>query len=301
MVKSNLIGIKDLNLDDINAIFKKAQSFLPNLLSKKPFEPILKGNLVINLFFEHSTRTLTSFEIAAKNLGASVININVAESSLNKGETIFDTIANLDAMKPNFIIIRHKESGIMPIVAKYTNAHIINAGDGTNEHPTQGLLDVFTIKQHFPELKNLNIVICGDILHSRVARSNVALLKMFGANIRLVGPKTLLPSSCDWPLYHNLDDAIKNADVIMMLRIQVERMRKAMIPSAVEYSRFYGLNHQRLKTAKSNALVMHPGPVNRNVEIASALVDDHQNNIILDQVTNGVAIRQAVLAFLGAK
>ncbi len=296
MVKSNLIEIKDLSIDDVNSIFKKAKEFLPNLLDKKLFEQILKGKLVINLFFEHSTRTLTSFEIAAKNLGATVVNINVAESSLNKGETIFDTIANLNAMKPDFIIIRHKESGIMPLAAKCTDAHIINAGDGTNEHPTQGLLDVFSMKQHLPELKNRNVIICGDILHSRVARSNVALLKMFGANIRLVGPKTLLPSKCDWPLYYNLDDAIKDADVIIMLRIQLERMRKAMIPSAAEYSRFYGLNHERLKTAKPGALVMHPGPVNRNVEIHSALIDDHKNNIILEQVTNGVAIRQAVLA-----
>jgi aspartate carbamoyltransferase catalytic subunit len=301
----NLISINDLNDSDLDLIFSASQKHFINN-QKRIFEPSLKNKTLINLFFENSTRTRISFEIAAKNLGAEVINIDISLSSLKKGETIIDTAKTINAMNPDFVAIRHNASGIVGLLKQHLNAAVINAGDGTNEHPSQALLDAFTILQNKGKIKGLEISICGDVLHSRVARSNLILLKRLGANIRLITPPTLLVKDFEnwvntkWGIkvYQNLEGGIKNADVVMMLRIQQERMLGCFVPSTAEYYRLFGLDHEKLKLAKKDVIVLHPGPINRDVEISSTLADDQNFSLILNQVEAGVAVRQAILEFL---
>ncbi len=305
MTNKNLISIKDLSDRDLDLIFSNSKKHFANN-QNRVFTDSLKGKTLINFFFENSTRTRTSFEIAAKNLGAGVINIDISLSSLKKGETIIDTAKTINAMNPDFVAIRHNASGIVNLLKQHINAAVINAGDGTNEHPSQALLDAFTIMQNKGSVKGLEIAICGDILHSRVARSNLILLHRLGANIRLIMPPTLLIKDFEnwvnkkWgiKIYQKLEDGIKNADVIMMLRIQQERMLGCFVPSTAEYYHLFGLDHQKLLLAKKDAIVLHPGPINREVEISSALADDENFSLILNQVEAGVAVRQSILEFL---
>lgn len=305
MTNKNLISIKDLSDRDLDLIFSNSKKHFANN-QNRVFTDSLKGKTLINFFFENSTRTRTSFEIAAKNLGAGVINIDISLSSLKKGETIIDTAKTINAMNPDFVAIRHNASGIVDLLKQHIDAAVINAGDGTNEHPSQALLDAFTIMQNKGSVKGLEIAICGDILHSRVARSNLILLHRLGANIRLIMPPTLLIKDFEnwvnkkWgiKIYQKLEDGIKNADVIMMLRIQQERMLGCFVPSTAEYYHLFGLDHQKLLLAKKDAIVLHPGPINREVEISSALADDENFSLILNQVEAGVAVRQSILEFL---
>ncbi len=313
----NLISIDQLSLENINDIHHLAQNFYKSsskvVSTNNRFFKIfcakklpLKGKILVNFFFENSTRTRTSFEIAAKRMGAEVVNIDISLSSLKKGESIIDTVKTINAMNPDFVVIRHNGSGICELLQKYISAPLINAGDGTNEHPSQALLDSFVILQHKKRLEGLRVTICGDVLHSRVARSNIKLLKKVGCEIRVVTPPTLITADyCNWlqekwniEVFENLQQGIKDADVVMMLRIQQERMQGCYIPSLSEYFKIYGLCHEKLKSAKSDVLVLHPGPINRDVEISSSLADDEKFSLILDQVEAGVAVRQAILQLL---
>lgn len=299
----HLLGIRELSADDIATILALAEAFKP--LSSQPIKkaPTLRGRTIINLFFESSTRTRTSFEIAAKRLSADAINISVATSSVNKGETLLDTARNLEAMAADVIVIRHACSGAAHLLAQNVSACVINAGDGSHEHPTQALLDALTIKEQKGRLAGLEIAIIGDITHSRVARSNLHLLTKLGANVRIAGPPTLIPPGIAQLTAGNpgrvtvttsIEAALAQADVVMMLRVQLERQAAAYFPSLREYSLYYGLNAQRLKLAQPDALVLHPGPINRGIEIASDVADG-ANSLILGQVTNGVAVRMAIL------
>ncbi|MCE3255886.1 MAG: pyrB [Rickettsiaceae bacterium] len=303
----NLISINDLSDQDLDKIFSSSKKHFENN-QKGIFTPILKGRILVNFFFENSTRTRTSFEIAAKNLGAEVVNIDISLSSLKKGETITDTTKTINAMNPDFVAIRHNASGIVAMLANHIDSAVINGGDGTNEHPSQALLDAFTILQNKGKIKDLEIAICGDVLHSRVARSNIILLSRLGAKIRLIMPPTLLVKDFEnwvgkkWGIktYQNLQEGIKDADVVMMLRIQQERMLGCFIPGMAEYYRLFGLNHEKLKSAKKDVIVLHPGPINRDVEISSELADDENFSLILNQVEAGVAVRQAILEHLNS-
>lgn len=298
----DLISIDQLTIADINEIHKLSEKFLKN--PQKQYST-LAGKLLVNFFFENSTRTRMSFEIAAKRMGADVVNIDISLSSLKKGESIIDTAKTINAMNPDFVAIRHNSSGIVELLKKYINASLINAGDGTNEHPSQALLDSFVIKKHKKTLENLKIAICGDVLHSRVARSNIKLLKKFGCEIRVITPPTLI--TCEYrnwlqenwniKVFESLEEGIIDADVIMMLRIQQERMQGCYISSLSEYFRLFGLTHEKLKLAPK-AIVLHPGPINRDVEISSKLADDEKISMILQQVEAGVAVRQSLLKFL---
>ncbi len=311
----DLISIDQLSLHEVNEIHKEAEkyfkinsrnghfgSFLGSVFSPRK---ILDGKLLVNFFFENSTRTRMSFEIAAKRMGAEVVNIDISLSSLKKGESIIDTAKTINAMRPDFVAIRHNSSGIVALLKKYFDASLINAGDGTNEHPSQALLDAFVIKRHKKTLENLKIAICGDVLHSRVARSNIKLLKKFGCEIRVITPPTLMPRDYKiwlkekWgvEVFDSLAAGISGVDVVMMLRIQQERMLGCYIPSLAEYFKLFGLTHEKLKLT-NNALVLHPGPINRDVEISSALADDKKFSLILEQVEAGVAVRQSLLKFL---
>jgi aspartate carbamoyltransferase catalytic subunit len=257
----------------------------------------LRGKTVINLFFENSTRTRTSFELAGKRLSADVVNISASTSSTKKGETLRDTVATLDAMAPDVVVIRHSASGAPHFVAQRTRAAVINAGDGLHEHPTQALLDAFTIRQHKPSFEGLKVLICGDITHSRVARSNILLLNLLGAEVRVAGPRTLLPREVETlgvRVFHDLARAIDGVDVVMTLRIQQERLVNALLPNTREYSRTFGVDARRLALAAKDAIVMHPGPLNRGVEISDEVADGPQS-VVLDQVEAGVAVRMAVL------
>lgn len=293
----NLLSIDDLSRSAIDRLFLRAEDFLGD----QPLDAwrrVLAGRVVANMFFEDSTRTRTSFEIAAKKLGADVVNIDVAHSSLNKGETLLDTAQNLQAMGVDGLVLRHPENGAPQALAKGVSMAIINAGDGMNEHPTQALLDALTIKRHRGRIEGQVVAICGDIAHSRVARSNAILLTTLGARLRLIAPPGLMPDDAVKPgvqLFDDLADGIKDADVIMMLRLQKERMEKTALPNAANYFKHYGLDHEKIRHAKPGAIVMHPGPTNRGVEISAALADDPQYSVILDQVRIGVAMRMAVL------
>lgn len=301
----DLISIDQLKLEDIQNIHNSAKKFFKN---SKNRSTELSGKILVNFFFENSTRTRTSFEIAAKRMGADVINIDISLSSLKKGESIIDTAKTINAMNPDFVAIRHNGSGIVGLLKKYISASLINAGDGTNEHPSQALLDSFTILQHKKTLQNLKVAICGDVLHSRVARSNIKLLKKFGCEIRVITPPTLithdyknwLKENFNVEVFEELQAGIKDVDVVMMLRIQQERMLGCYIPSLSEYFKLFGLTHEKLKAAKPDVLVLHPGPINRDVEISSALADDEKFSLILEQVEAGVAVRQALLQFLNS-
>ncbi len=288
--RRNLLNISDLTVDDVENITKLASQYLKKEVANGH---ILENKTVINLFFEDSTRTLASFEIAAKSLGANVVTLPIRSSSINKGEDLKDMIKTLNAMNPDYIIIRHKSSGIISTLAKYVNCSLINAGDGSSEHPTQALADYLVISNHKKQIKDLKVVICGDILHSRVARSNIRLLKMFGAEISLVAPPTLICKH--FPevdsVHYSLIEGIKDADVIMLLRLQKERMNNSS--SEKEYFYLYGLDSQKLSYAKPDAIVMHPGPINREIEISSDVADC----VVLRQVESGLAIRKAVLHY----
>jgi len=304
--RKDLLGIEDLTAEEINLILDTAETFRDVNARQIKKVPTLRGKTVINLFFEASTRTRTSFEIAAKRLSADAINISASTSSVVKGETLVDTAMNLQAMAPDAIVIRHSSSGAPHQISRILKASVINAGDGAHEHPTQALLDALTIRQSKGRISGLRVAIVGDILHSRVARSNVHLLVKLGARVVLAGPRTLLPLGLDRLIEQspgtitfadNIDDAITDADVVMMLRIQLERMAGGFFPSLREYSIHYGLNRRRLERAKSDCIVLHPGPVNRGVEIDSDVADG-PFSLILDQVSNGVAVRMAVLYLL---
>lgn len=293
----HLLSIEQLNRSLATRLLDNAETFLE--VSRRPIRkvPTLRGRTVLNVFFEASTRTRSSFELAGKRLGADVMNIGGSSSSTSKGETLRDTVKTLDAMHADVIVVRHNASGAAAYIAERTRAAVVNAGDGMHEHPTQALLDAFTIRRHKPNLQGLKVAICGDITHSRVARSNALLLPMLGAEVTLAGPRTLLPTGVEtWGarVCDRIEPAIEGADVVMMLRIQLERLGAKLFPSLREYSRQFGLNRQRLALAKPDALVMHPGPLNRGVEISEEVADGDQS-VILEQVESGVAIRMAVL------
>lgn len=294
------MGIRDLTAAEITGILDTAENFREINTREIKKVPTLRGKTVINLFFENSTRTRTSFELAAKRLSADAVNISVASSSLSKGETIIDTALNLDAMQPDCIVVRHGSAGVPHQLAKISKAAVINAGDGANEHPTQALLDAMTIREHKGKIEGLNVAIIGDILHSRVARSNIHLLTKLGANVKVAGPGTLVPSEIEHIAENNLlaasnvEEAISGADVVMILRIQRERQDSAYFPTLREYAIHYGLTNERLNLAKHDAIVLHPGPMNRGIEIASEVADSSRS-LILDQVKYGLAVRMAVL------
>ncbi|MEO6392730.1 MAG: aspartate carbamoyltransferase catalytic subunit, partial [Pyrinomonadaceae bacterium] len=299
----DLLGIRQLTADEIHHLLNTAESFRD--ISRREIKkvPTLRGRTVINLFFEPSTRTRTSFEIAAKRLSADAINISPSISSVSKGETLLDTARNLEAMAPDCIVVRHSAAGAPQQLAKICKAGIINAGDGAHEHPTQALLDALTIRDHKKEFAGLQVAIIGDVLHSRVARSNIHLLTKLGATVRIAGPGTLVPPEFNQLVpegvivERKLEHALADADVVMILRIQRERQVSAFFPSMREYAIDFGLNMKRLAHAKKDAIVMHPGPMNRGIEIASDVADG-ASSLILDQVTNGVAVRMAVLYLL---
>lgn len=293
----HLLGIESLSRPMAERILELADTFLA--VSRRPVRkvPTLRGKTVLNLFFEPSTRTRSSFELAGKRLGADVMNAGGSSSSTTKGETLRDTVITLDAMQADVIVIRHQCSGAPAYIAKRTRAAIVNAGDGMHEHPTQALLDAFTIRRTKGHVDGLKVAICGDIAHSRVARSNALLLPQLGAEVRLAGPRTLLPRGVeDWSasVHDHIEDAIAGADVVMMLRVQRERLGAKVFSTYREYARKFGLNAERLKLAAPDALVMHPGPMNRGVEISEDIADGPQS-VIVDQVESGVAVRMAVL------
>ncbi len=306
LYSKDLLGIADLSVEEINLILDTAETFRDVNTRRIKKVPTLRGKTVINLFFEASTRTRTSFEIAAKRLSADAVNISASTSSVVKGETLIDTALNLQAMAPDAIVIRHSSSGAPHRIAQIVKAAVINAGDGAHEHPTQALLDALTMRQRKSRIGGLKVAIIGDVLHSRVARSNAHLLTKLGADVVFAGPRTLMPFGLEKLIAHNqgsisfaasIDQAISGADVVMMLRIQLERQAGGFFPSLREYSIYYGLNRRRLELAKPDAIVLHPGPVNRGVEIDSDVVDG-SFSLILDQVENGVAVRMAVLYLL---
>jgi aspartate carbamoyltransferase catalytic subunit len=299
--KKDILGIKDLTVDEINLILETAESFLEISTRKIKKVPTLRGKTIINLFYEASTRTRTSFEIAAKRLSADTINISSSTSSVVKGETLIDTARNLEAMNPDIIVIRHSAAGAPHLLARLIKQSIINAGDGAHEHPTQALLDMMTIKEKKGKISGLKVAIIGDIEHSRVARSNIYGLSKMGAQIVLAGPATMLPRNIEQmgvDVFTNLKDAIIDADVVMMLRIQLERQKQSIFPSLREYSQHYCLNRNNIKLAKKDVIVMHPGPINRGVEISPDIADDPSCSVILDQVNKGVAVRMALLYLL---
>ena len=304
--RKDLLGIEDLSVAEIQLILDTAETFRDINQRRIKKVPTLRGKTVINLFFEASTRTRTSFEIAGKRLSADTINISASTSSVVKGETLIDTANNLEAMAPDAIVLRHSASGAPHQIAKHVKAAVINAGDGAHEHPTQALLDALTIRQNKGKFAGLKVAILGDILHSRVARSDAYLLSKLGAHVFLAGPNTLLPHGFEKQFAHSegsvqfaasVNEAVTDADVVMMLRIQLERQSGGFFPSLKEYSIHYGLNLKRLSLAKPDAIVLHPGPINRGVEIESDVADGPYS-VILDQVANGVAVRMAVLYLL---
>ena len=299
----HLLGTEGLSAADAQTILDLGEVFFD--VSRRPVRkvPTLRGKTIVNLFFEASTRTRTSFEIAGKRLSADTVNISASTSSVVKGETLLDTVKNIEAMHPDVLVIRHSASGAPHYIAARTRARVVNAGDGTHEHPTQALLDAFTIRRAKGTIEGLTVAILGDIAHSRVARSNAMLLTTLGARVRFAGPRTLLPAAHDaYPVevFDRVEPALEGADVVMALRIQRERLSGALLPSSREYSRQFGLNATRLGRAKPDAIVMHPGPINRGVELDGAIADGPRS-VILDQVEAGVAVRMAVLYLLSAE
>lgn len=297
----HLLGIEGLNRLDIEQLLDLGDRYVDLSRQREKHADVLAGQTLINLFFENSTRTQSSFEIAGRRLGADVVNMSVATSSVKKGETLVDTAMTLNAMRPDLLVIRHGSSGAVKLLSRKVDCAVINAGDGTHEHPTQALLDALTIRRRVGDIGGLRIAICGDILHSRVARSNVALLNVMGAQVRLIAPKTLTPAgAADWgaEVFTDMRKGLEGCDVVMMLRLQQERMDGAFLPSAREFFHFYGLDAEKLSYAKENAFVMHPGPMNRGVEIESSIADHPTRSLITEQVEMGVAIRMAVLETL---
>jgi aspartate carbamoyltransferase catalytic subunit len=298
--RRHLLGIEGLSADEISFLIDRAESYVEQNRQVDKKQSLLRGRTIINLFFENSTRTRTSFELAGKRLGGDVINMSVTTSSVRKGETLIDTAMTLNAMRPDIIVVRHHAAGAVHLLARKVDCSVINAGDGAHEHPTQALLDALTIRRNLGRIEGLTVAICGDILHSRVARSNILALGTLGARVRVVGPSTLLPAGIEEmgvEVFREMRSGLKDADIVMMLRLQLERMRSAFIPSTKEYFRYFGLDAEKLAWAKPGALVMHPGPMNRGVEIDSLIADGAQS-LIREQVEMGVAVRMAVLEAL---
>jgi aspartate carbamoyltransferase catalytic subunit len=297
----HLLGIEGMAPDLIIGILDRAERFIDSNRQIDKKSAGLRGRTLINLFFENSTRTRTSFELAGKRMGADVINMSVDSSSVKKGETLIDTALTLRAMQVDVLVVRHAQSGAVRLLADHVDCAVINAGDGSHEHPTQALLDALTIRRRKGRLEGLTVAICGDVAHSRVARSNIHLLNAVGAQVRLVAPPTLLPLDIERlgaSVHHDMRSGLDGADIVMMLRLQTERMQGNFAPSAREYFHYYGLDREKLRAAKPDALVMHPGPMNRGVEIDSDLADDLDRSLILDQVETGVAVRMACLDLL---
>lgn len=296
--RQHLLAIAPLQRQEIESLLDLGNEYVDLNRQVQKKRDTLRGRTLINLFFEPSTRTQSSFELAGKRLGADVMNMSVIQSSVRKGETLIDTATTLNAMRPDIIVIRHQDSGAVALLADKVSCSVINAGDGAHEHPTQALLDALTIRRRMGRIEGLTVAICGDVLHSRVARSNVHLLTKLGARVRLVAPRTLMPIGAQsWgaEVFTDMGEALKGADIVMMLRLQMERMNGSFLPSQREYFRFYGLDAAKLARAKPGALVMHPGPMNRGVEIDSAIADDVERSLIHEQVEMGVAVRMAVL------
>ncbi len=299
----HLLSIEGLPRDILTHILNTAESFVTVAEREVKKVPLLRGKAIFNLFFENSTRTRTTFEIAAKRLSADVINLNIGSSSTSKGETLLDTVDNLSAMQADMFVVRHAQSGAAHLIAEHVapHIHVVNAGDGRHAHPTQGLLDVFTIRRYKEDFTRLRVAIVGDILHSRVARSEIHALNVLGVpEIRVIAPKTLLPTNVEQMgvhVYHDMAQGLKDVDVVMMLRLQNERMRGALLPSAGEFFKYYGLTADKLAHARPDAIVMHPGPMNRGIEIDSGVADGRQS-VILPQVTFGIAVRMAVMSIL---
>ena len=301
MIQSkDLLGIKELTPEEIYHILDTSAGFKDVLMRDIKKVPPLRGKTVVSLFFEPSTRTKTSFALASKRLSADFVNFSVSTSSVVKGESLKDTALTIQALGADFVLVRHASSGVPHLLSNILDMSVVNAGDGANEHPTQALLDMFTIQSYKKKFKGLNVAIVGDIAHSRVAKSNIYALTKLEAKVRLICPPTLMPAEVDKlgvEVYHSLDEGLKNADVIMGLRLQLERQSKGFLPSLREYFKLYGITAERVKLAKDDAIVMHPGPMNRGVEIASSVADGHQS-VILEQVTNGIAVRMAILYLL---
>ena len=297
----HLLGIEGLSPLEINRLLDLSDPYVEVNRSPDKVSQSLKGRTIVNLFFENSTRTRTSFELAALRLGANVINMQVDASSVAKGETLIDTAVTLNAMHPDVLVVRHPQSGAVKLLADKVNCAVVNGGDGSHEHPTQALLDALTIRRRRNKIAGLKVAICGDVTHSRVARSNFYLLLTLGAEVRVIAPKTLLPSHLDRlgvQTFSDMREGLKDCDIVMMLRVQNERMSGSFIPSVREYFRFFGLDREKLSLAKPDALIMHPGPMNRGVEIDSDVADDFERSVIREQVELGVAVRMAVLELL---
>jgi aspartate carbamoyltransferase catalytic subunit len=297
----HLLGIEGLTRPDIDLLLDESERWVDQNRQLDKKTSTLRGRTIINLFFENSTRTRTSFELAGKRLGADVINMSVGTSSIKKGESLIDTAMTLNAMHPDALVVRHSESGAVQLLSEKVNCAVLNAGDGSHEHPTQALLDALTIRRRKGRLEGLEVAICGDVAHSRVARSNIHLLSIMGARIRVVAPPTLLPSGIERfgvEVHHTMTRGIEGCDIVMMLRLQTERMSGSFVPSVREYFRYFGLDVDTLQAAKPDALVMHPGPMNRGVEIDSLVADDIDRSLIREQVEMGVAVRMAALEIL---
>jgi len=300
----HFLSVTDLNPPQVADLLDLAEGFVALNRQKNKKLDLLKGRTLINLFFEASTRTQSSFELAGKRLGADVVNMSPRASSIVKGETLVDTAVTLNAMQPDILVIRHGSSGAASLLSQKVSCSVVNAGDGQHEHPSQALLDVLSMRRAFGRIGDLKVAICGDVLHSRVARSNVALLTMLGAEVRLVGPPTLMPADvARWGVaaHNDMKTGIAGVDVVMMLRLQLERMQGALVPSMREYFRLWGLDREKLARAGPGVRVMHPGPMNRGVEIDSDVADDLDVSLIQDQVEMGVAVRMAILASLAAR
>jgi len=299
----HLLGIEGLSPVEISLLLDRSESYVQQNRRANKNEPLLQGRTIINLFFEASTRTATSFELAGKRLGGDVINMPVSTSSIKKGETLIDTAMTLNAMHPDVLVVRHPNSGGVKLLSEKVNCAVINAGDGSHEHPTQALLDALTIRRRRGRIEGLLVAICGDIAHSRVARSNIHLLHAMGARVRLIAPRTLIPSGIEElgvEVFNNMNEGLKDCDIVMMLRLQKERMGGGYFPSIREYFHFFGLDYGKLSHAKPDALIMHPGPMNRGVEIDSEVADDIGRSVIHEQVEMGVAVRMACLEILTA-
>ncbi|MBI3710706.1 MAG: aspartate carbamoyltransferase catalytic subunit [Proteobacteria bacterium] len=297
----HLLGIEGLSPDDITMLLDLAEYYVEQNRARDKKSALLRGRTIINLFFENSTRTRTSFELAGKRLGGDVVNISAEASSIKKGETLIDTAMTLNAMLPDVLVVRHPDSGGVKLLSEKVNCAVINGGDGTHEHPTQALLDALAIRRRKGRLQGLTVAICGDILHSRVCRSNIHLLNTMGARVRVIGPPTLVPETIDRlgvEVFHDMKAGLRNCDIVMMLRLQTERMQGSFVPSIREYFHFFGLDHDKLACAKPDALIMHPGPMNRGVEIDSEVADDIDRSLIREQVEMGVAVRMACLDLL---
>jgi aspartate carbamoyltransferase catalytic subunit len=297
----HLLGIEGLSPDEITLLLDRSESYVEQNRQVDKKQSLLRGRTIINLFFENSTRTRTSFELAGKRLGGDVINMSVQASSIKKGETLIDTAMTLTAMHPDVLVVRHPDSGAVQLLSEKVDCAVINAGDGSHEHPTQALLDALTIRRRKGRLQSLVVAICGDILHSRVARSNIALLNIMGARVRVVAPRTLLPAEIERlgvEVFHDMAAGLRDVDIVMMLRLQTERFHGSFVPSIREYFHFFGLDYAKLAAAKPDALIMHPGPMNRGVEIDTDVADDIDRSAIRQQVEMGVAVRMACLEVL---